>query len=217
MGPGRGVRARARATAKIGVQLGHSGRKGSTKLMWEGIDEPLPGGQLGGRRAVADPVLAGQPGAARAHPRRPAGDPRAVRRGRPRRRPRRVRRARAARRARVPAVVVRVAAVQHPHRRLRGAAGAPPALPAGGLRRGPRGVPRAADRADLGDRLVRGGHRRRRRGRGRAGLRRARRGRDRRLHRAGASRPSDRRTGAATRPPTPTGSATRWAASSASR
>jgi anthraniloyl-CoA monooxygenase len=30
--------------AKIGVQLGHSGRKGSTKLMWEGIDEPLPSG-----------------------------------------------------------------------------------------------------------------------------------------------------------------------------
>jgi anthraniloyl-CoA monooxygenase len=28
-------------TAKIGVQLGHSGRKGSTRLMWEGIDEPL--------------------------------------------------------------------------------------------------------------------------------------------------------------------------------
>ncbi len=31
-----------RSTAKIGIQLGHSGRKGSTKLMWEGIDEPLP-------------------------------------------------------------------------------------------------------------------------------------------------------------------------------
>jgi anthraniloyl-CoA monooxygenase len=29
-------------TAKIGVQIGHSGRKGSTKLMWDGIDEPLP-------------------------------------------------------------------------------------------------------------------------------------------------------------------------------
>ncbi|MGY5099963.1 bifunctional salicylyl-CoA 5-hydroxylase/oxidoreductase [Streptomyces sp. 900105245] len=28
----------------IGVQLGHSGRKGSTKLMWEGMDEPLPEG-----------------------------------------------------------------------------------------------------------------------------------------------------------------------------
>ncbi len=30
--------------AKIGVQLGHSGRKGSTKLMWEGIDQPLDSG-----------------------------------------------------------------------------------------------------------------------------------------------------------------------------
>lgn len=30
--------------AKIGIQLGHSGRKGSTKLMWDGIDEPLPEG-----------------------------------------------------------------------------------------------------------------------------------------------------------------------------
>ncbi len=28
----------------VGAQLGHSGRKGSTKLMWEGIDEPLPEG-----------------------------------------------------------------------------------------------------------------------------------------------------------------------------
>jgi anthraniloyl-CoA monooxygenase len=30
--------------AKIGIQLGHSGRKGSTKLMWEGMDQPLPKG-----------------------------------------------------------------------------------------------------------------------------------------------------------------------------
>ena len=30
--------------AAIGVQLGHSGRKGSTKLMWEGIDQPLDQG-----------------------------------------------------------------------------------------------------------------------------------------------------------------------------
>jgi anthraniloyl-CoA monooxygenase len=29
---------------KVGLQLGHSGRKGSTKLMWEGMDEPLPSG-----------------------------------------------------------------------------------------------------------------------------------------------------------------------------
>ncbi|MFD7667150.1 bifunctional salicylyl-CoA 5-hydroxylase/oxidoreductase [Streptomyces sp. NPDC059788] len=37
------VHARAPGTA-IGVQLGHSGRKGSTRLMWEGIDQPLPDG-----------------------------------------------------------------------------------------------------------------------------------------------------------------------------
>jgi anthraniloyl-CoA monooxygenase len=33
-----------RTDAKIGLQLGHSGRKGSTRLMWEGIDRPLPAG-----------------------------------------------------------------------------------------------------------------------------------------------------------------------------
>ncbi|MFN2560650.1 MAG: bifunctional salicylyl-CoA 5-hydroxylase/oxidoreductase [Jatrophihabitans sp.] len=32
------------SAAKIGIQLGHSGRKGSTKLMWEGIDLPLDEG-----------------------------------------------------------------------------------------------------------------------------------------------------------------------------
>ncbi|AZK97148.1 bifunctional salicylyl-CoA 5-hydroxylase/oxidoreductase [Streptomyces sp. SID5473] len=37
------VRAAAPGTA-IGVQLGHSGRKGSTRRMWEGTDEPLPDG-----------------------------------------------------------------------------------------------------------------------------------------------------------------------------
>jgi anthraniloyl-CoA monooxygenase len=30
--------------AKIAMQLGHAGRKGSTQLMWEGIDQPLPQG-----------------------------------------------------------------------------------------------------------------------------------------------------------------------------
>jgi len=30
--------------ARIGVQLGHSGPKGSTRLMWEGMDQPLPDG-----------------------------------------------------------------------------------------------------------------------------------------------------------------------------
>lgn len=31
--------------AKIGVQLGHAGRKGATRLLWEGDSEPLPDGQ----------------------------------------------------------------------------------------------------------------------------------------------------------------------------
>ncbi len=34
----------AESPAKIGIQLGHSGRKGSTRLMWEGMDDPLPAG-----------------------------------------------------------------------------------------------------------------------------------------------------------------------------
>jgi anthraniloyl-CoA monooxygenase len=43
------------STAKIGIQLGHSGRKGSTKLMWEGMDSPLEADnwQVVGPSAVA--------------------------------------------------------------------------------------------------------------------------------------------------------------------
>lgn len=37
----------------LGVQLGHSGRKGSTRLMWDGIDQPLPEGNW--------PVVAASP------------------------------------------------------------------------------------------------------------------------------------------------------------
>ena len=32
------------SASKIGLQIGHAGRKGSTKVMWEGIDEPLETG-----------------------------------------------------------------------------------------------------------------------------------------------------------------------------
>ena len=34
----------ASSAARIGIQLGHSGPKGSTKLMWEGMDQPLAEG-----------------------------------------------------------------------------------------------------------------------------------------------------------------------------
>jgi anthraniloyl-CoA monooxygenase len=43
----------AETQTKIGLQLGHSGGKGSTKLMWEGIDEPLESGNW--------PVVAASP------------------------------------------------------------------------------------------------------------------------------------------------------------
>jgi anthraniloyl-CoA monooxygenase len=49
----------AESDARIGVQLGHSGRKGSTKLMWEGMDEPLP---TGGWAVVGPSPLPYSPG-----------------------------------------------------------------------------------------------------------------------------------------------------------
>ena len=45
--------ARAHGGTKLCLQLGHSGRKGATKLMWEGMDRPLPEG--------AWPVMAASP------------------------------------------------------------------------------------------------------------------------------------------------------------
>ncbi|MCM6773596.1 bifunctional salicylyl-CoA 5-hydroxylase/oxidoreductase [Nocardia sp. CDC159] len=45
--------------SKIGVQLGHSGRKGSTKVMWEGIDDPL---ETGGWQTVGPSALPYGPG-----------------------------------------------------------------------------------------------------------------------------------------------------------
>ncbi|MDQ3276375.1 MAG: bifunctional salicylyl-CoA 5-hydroxylase/oxidoreductase [Actinomycetota bacterium] len=47
------------SSAKIGLQVGHSGRKGSTKLMWEGIDQPLDEGNW---EVVAPSPLPYQPG-----------------------------------------------------------------------------------------------------------------------------------------------------------
>src|SRR5699024_7864115 len=45
--------------AKIGMQLGHSGRRGSTKLMWDGIDELLDDGNWPVVSASALPYRAG--------------------------------------------------------------------------------------------------------------------------------------------------------------
>ncbi len=45
--------ARAQGSTRLCLQLGHSGRKGATKLMWEGMDRPLPEG--------AWPIMAASP------------------------------------------------------------------------------------------------------------------------------------------------------------
>lgn len=44
----------AQTPALIGVQIGHSGRKGSTKPMWEGVDDPL--GHEGWEVIAASPI-----------------------------------------------------------------------------------------------------------------------------------------------------------------
>jgi anthraniloyl-CoA monooxygenase len=44
----------AQSQAKFCLQLGHAGRKGATRLMWEGIDEPLP-------ESAAWPIISASP------------------------------------------------------------------------------------------------------------------------------------------------------------
>jgi anthraniloyl-CoA monooxygenase len=47
----------ANSAAKFGIQLGHAGRKGSTKVAWDGMDEPLDGGNWPLISASAIPYL----------------------------------------------------------------------------------------------------------------------------------------------------------------
>lgn len=49
----------AHTDAKIALQLGHSGRKGSTRRGWEGIDQPLPSGNWPLISASPIPYIAG--------------------------------------------------------------------------------------------------------------------------------------------------------------
>ena len=52
--------------ARIGLQLGHSGGKGATKKMWEGVDQPLPTGEWPVMAASEQQYLPGTSQVARA-------------------------------------------------------------------------------------------------------------------------------------------------------
>ena len=54
--------------ARIGLQLGARRPQGSTRRLWEGIDEPLEDRQLAARLGLRGPVPPAQPGAARDGP-----------------------------------------------------------------------------------------------------------------------------------------------------
>ena len=119
--------------AKIGVQLGHSGPKGSTQLGWQTMDAPLTEDNW--------PVIGPSPVAWSPHNQVPremtradmdAGAGRLRARGE-HGRTRRLRPARAALRARLSPVGVHHAADQPPHRRLRRVTRESPALSARGL------------------------------------------------------------------------------------
>ena len=184
----------ANSAAKIALQLGHAGRKGATKLMWDGMDRPLEAGRLGRDLGVADSLFSRQPGAARDGPRRDGRGEGGVRSGRRARRSLRLRHAGAALRPRLSARELHLAAHQPAHRRLWRLARGPPALSAGSVRGVAGGV--AGAQADVGahlrHRLGRGRHHRRRCGRDRARLCRSRRRSGRRLHRPDrARRPAD--------------------------
>lgn len=48
--------ARANSGVKLCLQLGHAGRKGATRLMWEGMDQPLPDGGESWPIVAASPI-----------------------------------------------------------------------------------------------------------------------------------------------------------------
>ena len=140
----------AETDARIGMQLGHSGPKGSTQLGWETMDAPLPEDNW---QVIGPSPVAWSP--ANQVPRemtRADMDTvtRRVRAGGDDGGARRLRSARAALRARLPAVGVHHAADQPPHRRLRRLAREPDALSARGLSRRARGLAERRSRSRSG-------------------------------------------------------------------
>ena len=201
----------AQSKTKFCLQLGHAGRKGATRLMWEGIDEPLEEG--------AWPIISASPLPYFPH----SVVPREMTRadmdqvvadyvaGGEARRARRLRHGRAARRAWLSDRELHLAAHQHAHGRVRRLAREPHALSARGVPRHARGL--AGREADVGahlrDRLAGRRAHRRRRGRGRAPVRGGRLRPHRRVHRPDHRRRRSRCSAACSRRRSPTRSATR--------
>ena len=156
----------ANSAAKICLQLGHAGRKGATKLMWDGMDRPLEQGGWDVISASPNSLLFRQPGAARDGPRRDGCGQGRVRRCQPARRGLWLRYAGAALCPRLSARKLHFAADQPAHRPIWRFAGKSPALSARDIRGNAIGL--AFAQADVGthfrDRLGRGRHHRRRRG-----------------------------------------------------
>ena len=174
----------ANSKAKICLQLGHSGGKGSTKLGWEGNDVPLDDGNWPVMAAsdvpwspvnqVPRPMTRADMDAVRDQ------FVAAVRMGLEAR----LRHGRAARRARLSAVELHHAAAEQAHRRIWRQPRKPPALSARSVRGDARrlAVGQADVGAHFGDRLGgRARHHARRSGADRRSLRARRRGPDRRL------------------------------------
>ena len=203
----------ANSDAKMAMQLGHAGPKGSTNAPWDGqgADQPLPTNNWPLIAASAAAVPRRRCVAARDDARRHG-----PRRGRFRRRHKargasRLRLARTALRARLSALGLHLAADQSPRRRVRRLARQAPAISARSLHRGTRSL--AAAPADVGAhlraRLGRGRHHTGRRGADRARVQGRRRRHDRLFVGAGERASRSPRTAACTRRRSPTESARR--------
>ena len=139
-------------SAKFGLQLGHAGRKGSTRVAWEGIDQPLNEGNWPVISASALPYTnSNQVPRAMTRADMDRVKSRFRRRDEARRRDR-FRHHRVALRARLSAVELPVAADEPSHRRIWRLAREQCALSAGGIPRHPRGL--AAGQTDLGAPVV---------------------------------------------------------------
>ncbi len=131
--------ARRAGTAKFGIQIAHSGRKGSAQKPWEGGGAAQAGGRsVADHGRFADSVRRGLADAARGDRSRHGARARCFRLGHPARAAHRLRRNRTAHGARLSGARLHVADFQQAHRPIRRLVRKPPALSALDRARGAR-------------------------------------------------------------------------------